>query len=92
MTSLTEQRVKKVCIGDPRMSDGARKLTRAILSAFAKHEHARLKHVIELFERGFLRITCDGRGFCVELCDPKDAPQLRGELAFETGGEGSHEE
>ena len=78
--------VRKVCIDDPRMTASARKLTRAILSKFAKREHAQLKHVIELFEHGFLKITSDGRrGFYVELCEPENAPQLRSELSFETG-------
>jgi hypothetical protein len=79
--------VRKVCIDDPRLSDGVRKLLRAALTVFAKAHAAELSAVIELYEHGFLKIRqVDGEsGFYVELCTPEDAPQLRADLAFETG-------
>jgi hypothetical protein len=78
-------RVKKVCIDDPRLPDGARNVLRVTLSKFAKAENAKLKHVIELYERGFLRIGLNHNGLYVELCTPEEAPQLRTDFTFETG-------
>jgi hypothetical protein len=80
-----KRHVRKVCIDDPRLSDGVRKLLRATLTVFAKAHAAELNAVIELYERGFLRIGRDDNGLYVEMCTPEDAPQLRTDFAFETG-------
>jgi hypothetical protein len=74
--------IRKVCIDDPRLSDGAQKLLRAALTVFAKAHAAELSTVIELYERGFLKIGRDRAGLYVELCTPEDAPQLGTDFAL----------
>jgi hypothetical protein len=71
-----------------QLSNGVRKLLLAALTVFARGHgiEKELDAVIELYERGFLRIGCDDdNGLYVEMCTPEDAPQLRTDVAFETG-------
>jgi hypothetical protein len=76
------QKAKRVSVMHDPEFDGIREDLLAALRDFADAHPLpdgpmSYEGILEAYERGFLRIESDGDFWCIVMCDPDEAPQLK---------------